>query len=259
MKSQGAGSNVAYHYQGTDFTTMSNNQTATRRSWVVLDPRSGGESNLSRMFGSGSAGGWVSMSDTRVSMTHATSSANASIVQLSASAAEIYGESVNVYARNGSGGRFRVPAVWNVKSTSGDTVKVNSQGTLFSDGSSRRYKQEIAPAEPKPSILDIEAKTYREIAAVEAAAIAREYLAEHGDGPLPPHLQDAELVPPVEYGAIAEEVHDLGLTELVGYDFAGRPSSLYYDKFGLALIPIVREQRERIESLEARIAALEVA
>lgn len=168
----------------------------------------------------------------------------------------IVGASVTVNVNTGSG-RFQVPKVYDVTYSGGDRVHVNAQGTLFRylSSSSLRYKQNIVPAEGKPSILDVVPVTWNYKEEVERAEAAKQYLAEHGDGPLPREFDMAELEPPRLYGAVAEDVHELGLTELVKYDFAGRPDSLDYEKFGVALIPVVRELRDRIEQLELQLAS----
>lgn len=66
-------------------------------------------------------------------------------------------------------------------------------------------------------------------------------------------------------GLIAEEVHDLGLTEFVSY-LDGQPDALMYDRMCVALLQLNREAEERAASLEsvvaelaARITALESA
>ena len=60
-------------------------------------------------------------------------------------------------------------------------------------------------------------------------------------------------------GLIAEEVHDAGLTQFVQYDKEGRPDSLAYGNMVSLCIKAIQEQQDLIESLTARIAALEGA
>ena len=103
-------------------------------------------------------------------------------------------------------------------------------GRIQRSTSSRRYKQDIQDASLMPSVLEVRPVTFRGIHDVEA----------NGD--------DATVI----YGAIAEEVHDLGLTFLVEY-LGGEPESLHYDRFAIALIPHVRALRDRIERLEEEI------
>ena len=96
--------------------------------------------------------------------------------------------------------------------------------------SSIRYKQDVTPAPVLDRLLDVEPVTFRGISEVQ----------EHGDKA------------PVGYGAIAEWVHDLGLTHLVDYS-DGRPNAVNYDRIGVGLIPHVRALRDRIDQLEEKI------
>lgn len=161
--------------------------------------------------------------------------------------------SVDVYVNHAGGGRFRVPAVWNVNASSDGAVSVNSTGTLYRASSSLRYKQDVESAAVNTSVLDVEPRTWHDKSEMETRAQIEDYRAAHGEGPLPIELQGYSAEPRRHYGAIAEDVHDLGLTELVQYDAYGRPDSLSYDKFGVALIPVVRELRERIALLETKL------
>jgi len=58
-------------------------------------------------------------------------------------------------------------------------------------------------------------------------------------------------------GLIAEEVHDAGLTEFVQYGEEGEPDGLGYGSMVSLCIKAIQEQQAIIESLTARIAALE--
>ena len=59
---------------------------------------------------------------------------------------------------------------------------------------------------------------------------------------------------------IAEEVHEID-TSLVAYDDENaetpEPTSVQYDRFVPHLINLVKRQKDQIEALETRIAALE--
>lgn len=60
-------------------------------------------------------------------------------------------------------------------------------------------------------------------------------------------------------GLIAEEVEAAGLTDLVTYDENGKLQGVAYERLAVALIPIIREQRDQLAALTARIDALEAA
>lgn len=154
-----------------------------------------------------------------------------------------------------SGGRVYSTSIYNYTSGGSANLAINSNGTIYRATSSLRYKADVEPSRELASVLDIEPKTWRSKADVERAAEVAELRAKTGEGPVPQELADGLNGDARYYGAIAEEVHDLGLTELVEYDNFGRPDALNYDKFGVALIPIVRELRDRIEQLETQLAS----
>ncbi len=59
-----------------------------------------------------------------------------------------------------------------------------------------------------------------------------------------------------EYGYIAEEMDSIGLTNLVGYDQAGIPDDVKYDRVVLYLVEIAKNQEKEIRKLTAQIAEL---
>lgn len=99
--------------------------------------------------------------------------------------------------------------------------------------SSRRYKQDVAPATlTAADVLALQLVTFRYIAAVE----------ELGD--------DAD----VEVGLIAEDVADLGLDWLVYRDAEGHPAGIRYERLALALLPIIQDYERRLTALEGGAA-----
>lgn len=118
----------------------------------------------------------------------------------------------------------------------GSTTLCDNGGWIYRCTSSARWKTNIATAVADWSrILDVRPVFYDEI------------VTEHNPDP-------ARGI----FGAIAEEFDALGLQPLVGYDKEGLPESVRYERVALYLIPLVREQRAQIASLETRLAALEV-
>ena len=53
----------------------------------------------------------------------------------------------------------------------------------------------------------------------------------------------------LEIGYIAEEIDNVGLTHLVGYDDQGRPADVRYDRMVIYLTEIVKDQQGKIEEL----------
>ena len=57
-------------------------------------------------------------------------------------------------------------------------------------------------------------------------------------------------------GLIAEEVHDLGLTEFVDYNDSNEPDGLHYSNMVALLTKAIQEQQEQIEALQSEINTL---
>lgn len=110
-----------------------------------------------------------------------------------------------------------------------------SNSIIARSTSSIRYKKDIEDWNPDPAaVLELR---------------PRSWLAKK---PAPGEDADARYV-----GLIAEEVEDLGLTELVGYDDEGRPDWLHYPLLAVAQQAVIRDQEARIAALEGRLSALE--
>lgn len=58
--------------------------------------------------------------------------------------------------------------------------------------------------------------------------------------------------PETYFGMIADDLDDAGLNELVEYDDKGRVNGIQYDRVALALIPLIRNYRDRITELETK-------
>lgn len=59
------------------------------------------------------------------------------------------------------------------------------------------------------------------------------------------------------FGYIAEDVYDLGLEELVGYNAEKEPVSINYAMVGVFALEIIKEQQKSIELLERKVSLLE--
>jgi len=112
-------------------------------------------------------------------------------------------------------------------------------GRLGTASSSRRYKQDEASAAIDPvAVLSIEPKRFRYIEQVEQA----------GD--------DAAI----EFGFIAEDLHDAGLFPWVVYrEIDGElvPDGVNYSMLAVAQQIVLRAQETKIDALEARMTALD--
>lgn len=113
-------------------------------------------------------------------------------------------------------------------------VHPTSQGQVHRTTSSRRYKQDITEYNSK-TILEACPVLYRDKGEVS----------QYGD--------DARMY----LGFIAEDLHDLGLTELVDY-IDGQPDSVLYDRISAALLVVIKDQEQRIQALEAKVKEVTV-
>lgn len=103
--------------------------------------------------------------------------------------------------------------------------------------SSKRYKQDIETAAlDLDAVLNIRPVTFHDIADVQKLGA------------------DA----PVNFGVIAEELHALGLGDLLVTYKDGVPDAVKYDRIAVALIPIIKHQAAQIAELTKRVAILEV-
>lgn len=124
--------------------------------------------------------------------------------------------SQDVYDRIVSGAGYR--ATWTA-----------SDGQIGYVPSSRQFKTDIEPAAfSLEQVLGLQAVYYR----------------YHARAPYAPGST------PTELGLIAEEVHDLGFTNLVDYDDEGKPFGVRYDLVGLVVLEGMRQLVTRVERLE---------
>ena len=134
-----------------------------------------------------------------------------------------------------------------------------SSGTIYTDTSSRRFKVDIETAKPDHGWLDMRTVTYRDRIAVELKA---EIEARRAAGDCTPltaeeheRLATADRHIP---GRIAEEGVGVADAQVV-LDGSGQVESWDYSRDAVMLTPHVREHRDKIADLEARIAELESA
>jgi hypothetical protein len=59
------------------------------------------------------------------------------------------------------------------------------------------------------------------------------------------------------YGYIAEEVHEMGFDEVLGFDNAGNPDSINYGLVSVILLEVVKKQHKNIKNLKNRLTILE--
>lgn len=137
----------------------------------------------------------------------------------------------------------------NIPAVNGTAVNVTSGGWFQKNTSSRRYKTDIRPADIENfDILSLEPKSFYFKDQKERWETPRE---EWGDYERDIFANGLQL----QHGLIAEEVEAAGGAFAVNYNEDGLPESLNYGHFGVALIPIVRDLRDRITQLEEKLNA----
>lgn len=115
-------------------------------------------------------------------------------------------------------------------------ISTSGTPTLQVSTSAKRFKQDIEEFHPPiDTILNIQPKTWRDKNEV---------------------LKD-ESVAKRHFGAIAEDLVDLGLDFLVDFDDDGQPWAIQYERVAIALIPAIKDHRKRLATAEDRLAALE--
>jgi len=132
-------------------------------------------------------------------------------------------KSLDVYNRLVSGSPYKVQYV-------------DSSGQMGYVPSSRRYKCDIRTAhlDVRSIMALLRVVTFRYLGAVE--------------------LSGKEAA--VEWGVIAEEIHDLGLTWLVDYNEDGLPDGVKHERFAILLIMAAQDQQSQIDDLDARLSAI---
>ena len=127
--------------------------------------------------------------------------------------------------------RFRITAsgIYGDTTSSGADVQVDSTGTLRRSTSSRRYKNTINDAiHGLADLLKLRSVTFK----------------GNNDGDT------------VFGGLIAEEVHDVGLTEFVVYDDDNKPDALHYTHMVALCVKAIQELSAKVETLEAEVEKL---
>lgn len=136
---------------------------------------------------------------------------------------------LNVTSAAAVAGALYSAATYNQTNT-GRAVYVAADGLMGVGSSSKRYKKNIKDAElDTQAVLAISVKTFQYKTAIESDDNT--------------HL-----------GVIAEDLHDLGLTDFVYYDEQNRPDGVAYDRLALALIPLIQQQEARLRAIEERLA-----
>lgn len=197
---------------------------ADTNSPITLNPNGGGNVNLLFNGASPISNGFVNASNANM-----------------ANGALYYGEVGNdllgfnlldLRAGSALASKFSVDAMGNttlagnltvstINSASGTPLVVDEAGRIYKQSSSTKYKTDIADfVDDYKKILKLSPSRYRYINRTEE-----------------------------EIGYLAENLDRMGLRTLVVYNDLGEPESVKYDKVPIYLIPIIKEQEEKLASL----------
>lgn len=154
---------------------------------------------------------------------------------------------------------FVSPMIEATTTTGGANINVNA-GYIRKVTSASKYKlfPQAFDETLDDKLLSVDAKHW--IDKVEAEETVELMCPETEDEATDPNHIDVPAPNPTRRipGVIAEEVRDAGLDQFVIYDDQGEVEGVMYDRLGVALIPVVRRQRDRITAQDAKIADLEV-
>ena len=133
-------------------------------------------------------------------------------------------------------GRIQSNGTYSITGSGGSLVRILTTGLLVRDGSSSRYKKDIANATwGLTDVLELRPVTFKSNATGENA--------------------DDKT-----YGGfIAEDVHDIGLTNFVEYNDKNQPDAVHYGNMVALLTKAIQELNTKVTTLETKVAALEAA
>jgi len=137
-------------------------------------------------------------------------------------------------------GRIQSDATASLTTGSAANVFISSATGLMQRGnvSSLRYKKDITDATwGLADVLKLKAKTFKSKATGE----------------------NGETDDTTYAGFIAEDVHDIGLTNFVEYDDKNQPDAIHYANMVALLTKAIQELNTKVTTLETKVAALEAA
>ena len=130
-------------------------------------------------------------------------------------------------------GRIQSDGTYDTTTGSSANVHIGTTGLLRRSTSSARYKKDITDATwGLADVLKLKPKTFKSNATGEDA-------------------DDKTYA-----GFIAEDVHDIGLTNFVEYNSDNQPDAIHYGNMVALMAKAIQEQQEKIETLETEVAAL---
>ncbi len=143
----------------------------------------------------------------------------------------MYGKTISV-----AGDWVRIPSAYAHTTSASPNMFVAADGTLYQTTSAARYKAEIERSystEYGEKLLNVPIATWYDKAEMKRYASG-----------------ESNIVPIRYFGMIADDLDEEGLDLLVRKSPDGELSGINYDRIGPALIPVIKNLKERIEVLE---------
>lgn len=143
----------------------------------------------------------------------------------------MYGKTISV-----AGDWVRIPSAYAHTTSASPNMFVAADGTLYQTTSAARYKAEIERSystDYGEKLLNVPIATWYDKAEMKRYASG-----------------ESDIVPIRYFGMIAEDLDDAGLDMLVRKSPDGELSGINYDRIAPALIPVIKNLKERIEVLE---------
>ena len=132
-----------------------------------------------------------------------------------------------------------IPAAYRQTASSGSWLMVAPDGALIRSTSASKYKTDIKRSyvfDYGEKLLELPTATW-----MDKADMRR-----YSEG-------ESEIKPKRNFGMIAEDLADAGLEMLVTRNPEGGLEGIQYDRIGPALIPVIKNLKDRIEKLEAKL------
>jgi hypothetical protein len=142
------------------------------------------------------------------------------------------GTGTHTYVGFGCARVINATDVYSQAVSSARTVLINSNLTLGTSTSSRRFKEDIAPL------------PYTAADILKMSPIVFRYRADHVEPD-----SDRSL----EVGLIAEDLAELGFEELIFRDKEGNADGIAYEKIAVALLKVCQDQQTQLDALSARL------
>lgn len=143
----------------------------------------------------------------------------------------MYGKTISV-----AGDWVRIPSAYAHTTSASPNMFVAADGTLYQTTSAARYKAEIERSystDYGEKLLNVPIATWYDKAEMKRYASG-----------------ESDIVPVRYFGMIADDLDEEGLDLLVRKSPDGELSGINYDRIGPALIPVIKNLKERIEVLE---------